>query len=62
GSMHIVRDIRWQCVSPGPYDPRTHEVIVQTPDGIARTYAKDDTLEFHGVLPGFRCSVAELCE
>jgi Uma2 family endonuclease len=42
--------------------PRTREVIVHTPDGLARTYGIDDVLEFADVLPGFTCSVAELFE
>lgn len=42
--------------------PRSREVIVHTPDGLARTYASGDTLEFPEVLPGFRCTVAEIFE
>jgi Uma2 family endonuclease len=42
--------------------PRTREVIVHTPDGIARTYTTHDTLAFPDRLPGFTCSVAELFE
>lgn len=42
--------------------PRSREVIVHTPDGLARTYASGDTLEFPEVLPGFRCVVAEIFE
>jgi len=42
--------------------PRTREVIVHTPDGIARTYGIGDVLEFADLLPGFACSVAELFE
>jgi Uma2 family endonuclease len=42
--------------------PRTREVIVHTPDGIARTYNIDDTLMYSDVLPGFTCTVAELFE
>jgi Uma2 family endonuclease len=40
--------------------PRTREVIVHTPDGLARTYAESDVLTFPDVLPGFSCAVAEL--
>jgi Uma2 family endonuclease len=40
--------------------PRTREVIVHTPDGLARTYSEGDTLEFPDVLSGFSCEVAEL--
>lgn len=39
---------------------RTQEVIVHTPDGVARTYGSDDVLEGIDVLPGFACTVAEL--
>jgi Uma2 family endonuclease len=42
--------------------PRTREVIVHTPDGLARTYEANDTLEFPDALPGFICSVVELFE
>jgi Uma2 family endonuclease len=42
--------------------PRTHEVIVHTPDGLARTYGEADTLVFPDTLPGFSCLVAELFE
>ncbi|HJZ48877.1 MAG TPA: Uma2 family endonuclease [Roseiflexaceae bacterium] len=42
--------------------PRTREVIVHTPDGVARTYGFDDTLSFSDVLPEFTCSVRELFE
>ena len=40
--------------------PRTREVVVHTPDGLARTYGADAVLEGFDVLPGFRCAVAEL--
>ena len=40
--------------------PRTREVIVHTPDGLARTYSREDVLADPDVLPGFSCSVAEL--
>jgi Uma2 family endonuclease len=39
---------------------RTQEVIVHTPDGVARTYGSTDRLEYPDVLPGFSCTVAEL--
>lgn len=42
--------------------PRTQEVIVHTPDGLARTYTRTMILEFPDVLPGFSCTVAELFE
>ncbi len=40
--------------------PRTREVMVHTPDGLARTHGPEDTLESFEVLPGFRCAVAAL--
>lgn len=40
--------------------PRTQEVMVYTPDGYARVYSQDDTLEAADLLPGFTCAVAEL--
>ncbi len=40
--------------------PHSQEVIVHTPDGLARTYGPNDVLENFNVLPGFRCVVAEL--
>lgn len=39
--------------------PRTKEVIAHTADGLARTFTVKDVLEFD-LLPGFRCTVAEL--
>jgi Uma2 family endonuclease len=42
--------------------PRTREVIVHTPDGLARTFSPGDTLVFPDILPGFTCTVAELFE
>jgi Uma2 family endonuclease len=42
--------------------PRSREVIVHTPDGLARTYNLKDTLEFPAILPGFSCTVSELFE
>lgn len=40
--------------------PRTREVIVHTPDGLARTYDEAGVLEEFEVLPGFRCAVSDL--
>jgi Uma2 family endonuclease len=40
--------------------PRSREVVVHTADGLARTYAGEDVIEFPEVLPGFSCNVAEL--
>ena len=37
--------------------PRSREVIVHTPDGLARTYGPEATLETPSVLPGFSCPV-----
>ena len=42
--------------------PRTREIVAHTPDGVARTYSIDDTLEFPDVLPGFSCKVSEIFE
>jgi Uma2 family endonuclease len=42
--------------------PRTEEVIVNTPDGFARTYAQGETIAFPELLPQFTCNVAELFE
>jgi Uma2 family endonuclease len=42
--------------------PRSREVIVHTPDGLARTYSSTDTLAFPDILPHFTCTVAELFE
>jgi Uma2 family endonuclease len=41
--------------------PRTKEVTVHTPDGLARTYSVKDVLE-SAVLPGFRCNVKDIFE
>lgn len=38
--------------------PRTREVVVHTPDGLARTYGDGDSLEGFETLPGFACAVA----
>ena len=40
--------------------PRTREVVVHTPDGLARTLGDGQALEDLEALPGFRCGVAEL--
>jgi Uma2 family endonuclease len=40
--------------------PRMREVIVHTPDGLARAYSGSDVLEQFDILPGFSCVVAEL--
>jgi Uma2 family endonuclease len=41
--------------------PRTKEVIVHTPDGLARTYGINDVLE-SDVLPDFKCKVKDFFE
>ncbi len=40
--------------------PRTEEVVVHTPDGLARSLAAGDTLDAPDVLSGFSCPVGEL--
>jgi len=40
--------------------PRTREVVVHTPDGLARAYGDSAMLERFDTLPGFSCAVAEL--
>jgi len=40
--------------------PRREEVVVHTPDGLARTYKGDDVIEYPDVLSGFSCKVSEL--
>lgn len=40
--------------------PRTREVVVHTPDGLARTYEGGSVLEGFESLPDFRCAVSEL--
>jgi Uma2 family endonuclease len=40
--------------------PRTQEVIVHTPDGLARTYSRHDVLAHFDILPEFTCVIAEL--
>jgi Uma2 family endonuclease len=40
--------------------PRSREVVVHTADGLARTYAGEDVIEYPDMLPGFSCNVAEL--
>ncbi|HEU4326886.1 MAG TPA: Uma2 family endonuclease [Roseiflexaceae bacterium] len=42
--------------------PRSHEVIVHTPDGLARTYSAGETIEGGNLLPGFTCPVDDLFE
>ncbi len=42
--------------------PDTREVVLHTPDGLARTLRVTDTLTDEQVLPGFACPVAELFE
>lgn len=39
--------------------PQRREIVVHTPDGIARTFHGDDVLEFPEILPGFRCTAKE---
>lgn len=40
--------------------PLSREVVVHTPDGLARTLGGEAALEHPEVLPGFRCAVADL--
>jgi Uma2 family endonuclease len=40
--------------------PARREVVVHQADGSGRTCTAEETLEFPTVLPGFRCTVAEL--
>lgn len=40
--------------------PRTQEVIVHTPDGLARAYGPEATLESPNLLPGFSVPVKDL--
>ena len=40
--------------------PRTREVVVHTPDGLARTYEEQSVLKGFEVLSGFRCAVSDL--
>jgi len=40
--------------------PSTREVVVYTPDGMARTYSEDAVIEYPDILPGFSCKVSEL--
>lgn len=40
--------------------PRTREVVVHTPDGLAKTCDEHGVLEEFEVLPGFRCPVSDL--
>jgi Uma2 family endonuclease len=41
--------------------PRTQQIVIHTPDGIARTLKGEDRLEFN-LLPGFSCTVRNLFE
>lgn len=38
--------------------PRIREVVVHTPDGLARAHGRSATLEGFDALPGFTCGVA----
>ena len=40
--------------------PDRREIVVHTPDGIARTYGPGGVLEGFDLLPGFSCPVAKL--
>ena len=40
--------------------PRTREVVIHTPDGLARTYDEGSALQGFEVLPDFSCTVSEL--
>ena len=40
--------------------PSTNEVVVHTPDGLARTHGEGSILEGFESLPGFVCAVVEL--
>ena len=40
--------------------PGTKEVVVHTPDGLARTYGEEDVLKGFESLPGFACAAVEL--
>ncbi len=42
--------------------PRSQEVIVHTPGGLARTYTGSIALEFPEILLGFFCTVTHLFE
>ena len=42
--------------------PRSREVILDTPDGLARTYDHNDELMGFDILPNFTCTVASLFE
>ena len=39
--------------------PRSREVVVHTPDGLARTYGPEATLQLPELLPGFSVTVKE---
>lgn len=62
-----VQDKVWDYLSAGTalvwlVYPHSKRVVAHTPDDIARTFKKTDTLEQNDVLPGFRCVVAEIFE
>jgi Uma2 family endonuclease len=40
--------------------PCTQEIIVHTPDGLARTYSRHEVLAHFDILPEFSCAIAEL--
>ncbi|MFQ3662203.1 MAG: Uma2 family endonuclease [Chloroflexaceae bacterium] len=40
--------------------PRSRSIIVHTPDGLARTWGPEGSLESPELLPGFRLRIAEL--
>lgn len=42
--------------------PRTRQVVAYLPGNQVKIFTQDDMLEHPDVLPGFRCSVAELFE
>ena len=42
--------------------PRTQEVVAHTPDGLARTYSRDEILDAPTILPDFTCAVNTLFE
>jgi Uma2 family endonuclease len=42
--------------------PRSREVIVHTPDGLAKTYNSNDRLTNIDLLPNFTCAVSSLFE
>lgn len=40
--------------------PRTQEIIVRTPDGLARTFSQHEVLAHFDILPEFTCDIATL--